>query len=753
MSDKGMRTPDDKSFGALLRRHRTSAALSHQALAVRAGVSAGAISDLERGVKSRPNVNTVRRLADALILDPADRVAFAAAARQPKRRSQASASASSVANQRRLPAPSTPLVGREREVVAIGDLLGREAVRLVTLTGLGGVGKTRLALAVASEVQATFADGVVFVDLSPVRDPALVASTIALALGVREGGERSLAEAIAAVLADRQLLLILDNFEQILPAAPLVTTLLRACPQLKILVTSRALLRVSGEQNVPVAPLALPEVNGPFEKLVPNAAIRLFADRAAAVRAGFVLTESNMPDIADVCHRLEGLPLAIELAASRLRALSLAELHALLKERLRLLTGGPLDVPSRHQTLRATLEWSYHLLTPPQQQLFQRHSVFSGGGTLEAISAVADQEEPFKVLEHIEALVDHSLLTRSDESGGPARFGMLETIREYVREQLAASGEEAQAHRRHAEFFVALGEAAEPHLHSPEQDRWIEHLTREHDNIRSALAWAQSGPPADPVLGLRLAGAIHLFWAKRAHFWEGLDWLERSLAKNPEAPAPVRAKALFAAGSLAGWLRNLPIATARFEESLSLYRLLGDRRGEGRVLAVRGIALLDQEDLERAIPLLNAALEINQETHDAPYAGLVTAMLGMATFHTGDRRQGIRLVERGLAQEQACGEQWGANMVQQMLIVLHFADGNYDQVARICLDQLARSTEEDIVTRYAAFVGLACVAWRQERYLQAAHFAGVADSFPRVTGITLSFGLYEVFPQAKAEVL
>ena len=381
-----MATTSTSTFGALLRHHRLAAGLTQEALAERAGVSARGVQDLERGVRLAPRAETLRLLADALALDGAARAGLIAAA-HPELISPPTARAVPL-RQAALPVPATPLVGREGDVAAACALLRRPEVRLLTLTGPGGVGKTRLALAVAAELAGDFADGVAWIELAPTRDPALVPAVLAGVLGVRESGERPLAELLALALADRQLLLVLDNLEHLLAAAPLLAQLLAVGPHLTLLTTSRVRLRLRGEQELPVLPLALPAateiVQPPLAGLAGVAAVRLFVERAGEVHHEFALTPENAPAVAAICRRLDGLPLAIELAAARVKLLPPAALLARLERRLPLLTGGARDLPPRQQTMRDTIAWSYDLLSEPEQTLFRHLAVFTGGCTLEA---------------------------------------------------------------------------------------------------------------------------------------------------------------------------------------------------------------------------------------------------------------------------------------------------------------------------------------------------------------------------------
>ncbi len=478
---------DPQPFGLVLRRFRIEAGLTHEALAERAGLGARTISDLERGVSRAPRPDTLALLVAALHLSPDRRELLERSARQHAMPSPDQAGARTSRN--RLPVQLTTFVGRERETTAVRQLLLRKDIRLVTLTGPGGVGKTRLALHLAAELLDSF-DEVFVVDLAPLTDPAAVGDAIGQVLGIGTTGPVSTQQVIEAI-GQRPYLLLLDNFEHLLDAVPLVSDLLRHCPALKILATSRAALRISGEQEYPVPPLPLPDREGPLtvEQVASCESIQLFVDRASRVRPEFALNPSNVTDIAGICARLEGLPLALELAAARSKSFPP---HLLLRQlqratdapSLQLLEGGPRDVHARHQTLRDTIGWSYRLLPEPDQALFRRLSVFKGGCTREQASAVCG---PLDVNRGLDVLLDHSLLYLSEEAGGEPRIQMLETIAEFALEQLNAADETAEYQRRHARYFLELVESTGALLFAPQSKR--ARTAAEQGNLSAALSW------------------------------------------------------------------------------------------------------------------------------------------------------------------------------------------------------------------------------------------------------------------------
>jgi predicted ATPase/class 3 adenylate cyclase len=521
-----------------------------------------------------------------------------------------------------LPAQPTPLVGRERELKEVCDLLRTEGLRLLTLTGPGGIGKTRLGLQVAAELLDEFEDGVFFVALAPIIDPALVASAIAEPLGVVEAGDQPLKEGLKDYLRRKELLLLMDNFEQVLGGAPLVGELLSACPKFKVLATSRSVLRIYGEQEYPVPPLELPRPGSlpAIDRLSQYEAVRLFIERAKAARPDFSVTDENAPAVAEICARLDGLPLAIELAAARIKLLTPSAMLERLGSRLKLLGGGSRDLPERQRTLRGTIEWSHALLEEGEQLLFARLAVFSGGRTLEAIEAVCDAKDdlPVDALEGVSSLLDKSLLRQEVGPEGEPRFVMLETIHEYARERLGASGEAEKTRRLHAEYFLALAEEAEPELSGADQLACLERVEADHDNMRAALSWSLEKAPET---ALRLTGALAHFWEIRSDISEGSRWLEAALRQSDRVDAAAtdsatRAKLLSEAGTFAWHRGEYEQATVFHGEALELYRQVGDDSGVAFALICLGTQRLENSDYERAAPFYEEALALSRKIGD-----------------------------------------------------------------------------------------------------------------------------------------
>ena len=563
-----------------------------------------------------------------------------------------------------LPVLPTALIGREQEVTTLVQRLRREEVRLVTLTGPGGTGKTCLGIQVASELRELFAGGVWFVSLAPIKEAVLVMPTIAQALGIRDGGGPALFARLAAVLQPQPVLLFLDNFEQVVGAASQVADLLMACPQLKVLVTSREVLHVRAEHEFVVPPLALPDpAHLPaLAALASLPSVALFLQRAQAVKPEFELTMTNASAVVEICVQLDGLPLAIELAAARMKLLSPPALLARLGQRLAMLTSGSRDVPPRQQTLRNTIAWSYHLLDAWEQRLFRWLSVFVGGWTLQAAEAVCARADigGGHVFEGIASLVDKSLLQRLEhtgEDGEGSSLRMLETIREYGQEALIAHGEGATARQAHADYFCRVAEEAESALQGPQLVPWLEQLEREHDNLRAALRWACDSEQT--AMALRLGTALERFWVIRGHRTEGLAFLEQALASSAEVATEVRAKALLAAARLAFVQSNYTRGAVLAQESLALFRGLGDRGGIALSLDRLGMAAWRRGDFAAARVLMEEALALFRARDDQSRVAWSLWTLGLLNTKQGEYTRACALFEDSVTLFKQLGHKRG----------------------------------------------------------------------------------------------
>ena len=684
-----------------------------------------------------------------------------------------------------IPVPRTGFVGREKEVAAAKELLMSKDARLVTVTGPGGIGKTRLAVEVAGELVDRFPGGIHFVPLSPIRDPGLVASAIIQVLGIREAGGQSPLEILKKGLresAQAPMLLLLDNFEHVIQAAPALAELLAMGPHLKILVTSRAALHMYGEQEFPVPPLALPDARSApsIEALSVCPAVALFVQRAAAVKPDFGLNAENASAVTEICARLDGLPLAIELAAARIKVLSLASLRTRLASRLQILTGGAQDLPHRQQTLRAAIDWSYDLLTPSEQKLFGRLSVFAGGCTLEGVEAVCDTKGDLELdlLDGMASMVDKSLAQQTEQPNGESRFTMLETIREYAREKLKASGEEPSTKRAHAAYCLVLAEEEASEQGVVNRAEWLERFTLEYDNFRAALEWlTQTG---DAEWGLRLGAALFRFWEAHEYFAEGRDRLGK-LLDMPAASAPTkaRARALFAAGVLADeqgdyasgsalMAESLEIARrlndnqgvavalnalavmardrgdiagahSLFEESLLVWRELGDLKAVARGLSnLAGIVKL-QGDFTRALSLYAEGLSIFRGLRDPTGVGWSLNYQGDVARDQGDTATARKLYEQGLAIFREAGDRWGIARTLADLGSLAREQGDCAAAHSLYRESLKIFQELDYKRGIARILEcFACSAADQRQAERSLRLAGAAAALRQNIGAPLT---------------
>jgi non-specific serine/threonine protein kinase len=587
-----------------------------------------------------------------------------------------------------LPLQLSSFIGRGREVVEVETLLSDH--RLLTLTGPGGSGKTRLALAVASEVVEDFRDGAWLVELAPLSDPDLVAQAVAQALGVREAPGRPLIGVLLEHLESRRALLVLDNCEHLIDAcATLADTLLGFCPRVRILATSREPLGIGGENTWLVPSLSLPDPEHPpaFESLTDYEAIRLFVERAGAVASAFELTEQNVPVVARLCHRLEGMPLAIELAAARVRVLSVEQICSRLEDSFVLLTGGNRNTLPRQRTLRAAIDWSHVLLDDKEQALFRRLSVFTGSFDLDAAEEVCGGEnlEHDEVLDQLTSLVDKSLVEVAERDGA-ARYRLLETVRQYAREKLEGSGEKPSIRRRHAGFFLELAERVEPKINGKDREFWLGRLDTDHDNLRSALAWSQKTAEAETAL--RLAGALSWFWFHREYWSEWRRWLDGALAIRESVGEPThaaaKAKALSGGGFLAWMQGDQQTARSKLEESVALWREVGDRQGLAQALRFLSGSFESQGDYAAARPLAEESVELFREGEDTFGLGITLSRLGITALAQGDHAAARAALEEGVAICREIGDDWALALALRNLGIGALREGDLEEaVARL----------------------------------------------------------------------
>jgi non-specific serine/threonine protein kinase len=646
-----------------------------------------------------------------------------------------------------LPAQRRSFLGREREMLEVKRALAM--TRLLTLTGAGGTGKTRLVQEVARDLVGAYPDGVWLVELASLREPKLVAQAVAGTLGVRERPGSPLGSTLAEELRKKNILLILDNCEHLIEAVARFTDeVLDTCPKLRILATSREPLRVPGEmvRRLPPLPVPEPKDGAPLTEaeLARLAVMRLFLDRAHRREDETAFFGSGLQAVVDVCRKLEGIPLAIELAAARTAALSVEQIEARLEDSLKLLTTGFRSADPRHRTLRATLDWSYDLLSEPERILFRRLSVFAGGWMLEAAEAVGsgDGVGEDEVLDLLSQLVDKSLVAlEEDEHDGALRYTMLEPVRQYAREKLSEDGEEDAIQGRHAGYFLALAQEAELEMSGPDQEAWLRRLEREHANLRGALAWAldpaRSGEPSEhrTELGLRLAGALGRFWGVYGPH-EGLRWLEKGLARGEAAPKPALAKALYEAGSIVLFQGDYERAIALLEEGHALFRQLGDRRGVATSLVNLGFAALHLGDKEREAVLRQEVEALRRESLDRFTLAWLTTFLGLSALYEGDYERSGALTRESLAMYRELGDKRGISLCHIDLGFIELISSNHEPAAALLEESLRvlQGSEDKFCLAYGIF-GLAAVAAARAQPRRAARLWGAAEALRQEIGV------------------
>jgi predicted ATPase/transcriptional regulator with XRE-family HTH domain len=721
---------DTPAFAQWLKRQRKALGLTQDTLARQVGCATITIQKLEAGTL-RPSVQIAARLAEQLALTPEDRLGFLAAAQ--------------TANtllpkpgllRLKLPVPPTPLLGRGPFSAAVAALLQRADVRLVTLIGPPGVGKTRVALQVAHALAATLHDGAFFIALAPLRDPELVLGAIVQALGLPELAQQSCLEQLTPVLHASECLLVLDNFEHVLEASPALNALLEASPALKVLVTSRARLQLSGEHLLRVPPLALPDPHDlpPLDVLAQVPSVALFVQRAQAVAPAFALHAANAAAVASVCQRLDGLPLAIELAAARSVLFTPQALLAHVQSPLAVLTGGARDRPAHQQTLRRTIAWSYDLLLPHDQRLFARLGVFGGSFTSAAVTAICTgaDDGALAVLDGLARLVDQSLLQHELSPAGEVRLRMLETVREYALEQLTQAQELDRLRERHAHYYVQFAEQAEAQIHGAQQVFWSDQLEQEHEHIRASMRWSLH--TSTPDVGLRLVSALWWFWITRGHSREAQHWCHALLPQVATVAPALQGKALLAIAAMASYHGRLEESVPLLEQSADLSRRSGNWRDLSIAWTLLGVYAAYRGAHEQAAAWHQQSLAIMRELGDAWGIAEALGSQGISAFNLDQLDQASACLTEALDLFRTIGDVWSITYASTFLGLTLLRQGDDERATHLFTERSFLQNIDLRVSVPEALVGLAATACIQGQVERATRLSGAAEALRGLFG-------------------
>lgn len=731
-----MKKEGSTPFGERLRRLREAVGLTQEQLADRTGLSVQGIASLESGRSRRPYPHTLGLLIEALELSIEERDALLSTISGPNKPISASPEARATPPVHvHLPPLMPDLIGRERDLEALGQIL-RQGARIVTLTGPGGVGKTSLALQLAADLSELYPDGVVFVPLAPVGDAALVIPTIVHALQLPETGARSPRDSLA-YLRGKRTLLLLDNFEHVIAASVEISELVNPSQGLTVLTTSRAPLRVRGEREYPVQPLEVPVLMQVprVQDVEDNPAVELFVDRAKASVASFRLGRENAAAIAAICRRLDGLPLAIELAAARVRVLSPMDLLARLDSTLPLLSGGARDLPERQRTMRRAVEWSYELLDEPERMLFNELSVFRGGWTLEAAEAVASNEHVADgdVLAYMSSLIEQSLVVTGNQEDSSIRYRFLVPVREFAAEHLERSGKVEDVRRRHAEYYLSLSEQAATHLTGPHQVEWLSRLELERDNLRTALNWLLDTQDWD--VATRLGWNLWVFWWIRGYHAEARGWMDRVVERGDQMPLIPRARALGVSGAMALGQGDVTYAETHCEESYSRFKSAGDNLSAARNGLVLGLIASAKGDVQRATVWLEEAADAFRETNIYFWTALAVSALGMLPFRQGDYDRAEVLLSEGHDFARRAGDRFSRYIALYNQSRLAQSKGDFAQAAELFKEGLFFSLEVGDRANIAfCLEGLSSVAVARGEADRAAQLLGGANALFEAVG-------------------